>query len=196
MSNPVDFFNVASKLAKKIKVLWLPLDETSKVVAKLDERFADCAVVCGTQSVHYLKREDDTCIATALNWPFTRDERLTTHQLMPVEKVAAGVATSPPRQTPPQKHNADITVGNFVLVRFETTRCSTKTHLGQCTETDGNELQASLLRSRNNAHTIFAFPNVTDLCWVDKEHIMTVLTTPSLDNHERYTFEQSRPVVE
>ena len=127
VSNPLDFFNVASKLAKKIEVLWLTLDETRKVVAKLDERFADCAVVCGTQSVHYLKREDDTCIATALNSAFTRDERLTTHQLMPVEKVAAGVATSPPLQTPPQQHNADITVGNFVLVRFETNRCSTKT---------------------------------------------------------------------
>ena len=46
----------------------------------------------GTQS-HYLKREDDTCIATALNSPLTRDEWLTTHRLMPVEKVAAGVAT-------------------------------------------------------------------------------------------------------
>ena len=82
--------------------------------------FADCAVVCGTQSVHCvdLKREDDTCIATARNSPFTRDERLTTHRLMPVEKVAASVATSPPLQTPPQQHNADITVGNFVLVRF------------------------------------------------------------------------------
>ena len=108
VSNPLDFFNVASKLAKKIKVPWLPLDETSKVVAKLDECFADCAVVCGTQSVHYLKREDDTCIATALNSPLTRDEWLTTHRLMPVEKVAAGVATSPPLQTPPQQHNADI----------------------------------------------------------------------------------------
>ncbi len=106
VSNPVDFFNVASKLAKKIKILWLPLDETSKVVAKLDERFAYCAVVCGTQTVHYLKREDDTCIATALNSPFTRDVRLTAHQLMPVEKVAAGVATSPPLQTPAQcRHN-------------------------------------------------------------------------------------------
>ena len=197
MSNPLDFFNIASKLAKKIiKVLWLPLDETSKVVAKLDERFADCAVVCGTQSVHYMKREDDTCIATALNSPFTRDERLTTHRLMPVEKVAAGLATSPPLQTPPQQHNADKTVGNFVLVRFETNRCSTKTYLVQCTETDGNELQLSFLRSRNNVHTIFAFPNVTDLCWVDKEHVVTVLTTPSLDNRERYTFEQSLPVVE
>ena len=113
-------------------------------MAKLDERFADCAVVCGTQSVHYLKREDDTCIATVLNSPFTRDERLMTHRLMPVEKVAAGVATSPPLQTPPQQHNADI-VGNFVLVRFETNRCSTKTYLGQCTETDGNELQVSFL---------------------------------------------------
>ena len=130
-------------------------------------RFAACAVLCGTQSVHYLKREDDTCIATALNSPFTRDERLTTHRLMPVEKVAAGVAISPPLQTPPQQHNADITVGNFALVRFETNRCSTKTYLGQCTATDGNELQVSFLRSRNNAHTIFAFPNVTDLCWVD-----------------------------
>ena len=109
---------------RKKSVLWLPLDETSKVVAKLDERFADCAVVCGTQLVHYLKREDDTCIATALNSSVTRDERLTTHRLMPVEKVAAGVATSPPLQTPPQQHNADITVGNFVLVRFETNRCS------------------------------------------------------------------------
>ena len=65
VNNPLDFFNVASKLAKKIKVLWLPLDETSKVVARLDERFADCAVVCGTQSVHYLKREDDTCIVNS-----------------------------------------------------------------------------------------------------------------------------------
>ena len=93
-------------------------------MTKLDERFADCAVVCGTQSVYYLKREDDTCIATALNSPFTRDEWLTTHRLMPVEKLAAGVATSPPLQTPPQQHNADITVGNFVLVRFETNRCN------------------------------------------------------------------------
>ncbi len=108
---------------EKIKVLWLPLDETSKVVARLDERFADCAVVCGTQSVHYLKREEDTCIATSLNSLLTRDERFTTHQLMPVEKVAAGVATSPPLQTPPQQHNADITVGNVVLVRFETNQC-------------------------------------------------------------------------
>ena len=49
VSNPLDFFNVASKVAKKSKVLWVPLDETSKVVAILDERFADCAVVCGTQ---------------------------------------------------------------------------------------------------------------------------------------------------
>ena len=119
-----------------------------------------------------------------------------TGRLMPVEKVAAGVATSPPRQTPPQQHNADITVGNFVLVRFEMNRCSTKTYLGQCTETDRNELQVSFLRNRNNAHTIFAFPNVTDLCWVDKKHVVTVLTTPSLVNRERYTFEQSLPVVE
>ena len=137
-----------------------------------------------------------TCIATALNSPFTCDERLMTHRLMPVEKVAAGVATSPPLQTPPQQHNADITVGNFVLVRFETNRCSTKTYLGQCTETDGNELQVSFLHSRHNAHTIFAFPNFTDLCWVDKEHVVTVFTTPSLDNRERYTFEQSLPFVE
>ena len=110
---------------RKKSVMWLPLDETSKVVAKLDERLADCAVVCGTQSVYYLKREDDTCIATALNSPFTRDERLTstTHRLMPVEKLAAGVATSPPLQTPSQQHNADITVGNVVLVRFETNQC-------------------------------------------------------------------------
>ena len=32
VSNPLDFFNVASKLSKKIKVLWLPLDETSTLV--------------------------------------------------------------------------------------------------------------------------------------------------------------------
>ena len=165
---------------------------------KLDECFADCLVVSGTQSVHYLKRHDDACIATARNSPFTRDECLTMHRLLQAKKVAADVATSSRLPTPPQQHNnnADINVGNFVLVRFETNWCSTKTYLGQCIEIDEKELQVSFFRSKNNAHMIFAFPNVTDLCWVDKENVLTVLPTPSIDTRDRYIFQKSIPVVE
>ena len=80
VSDPLDFFNVASKLSEKITVMWLPLDDTSRLAEKQDQRFTDCAVVGGTHSTHYLKREDDTCIATACNSPVTSNERLTTHR--------------------------------------------------------------------------------------------------------------------
>ena len=68
ISNPLEFFNVAFKLSKKKKVLWLLLNETRKT--------------------GFYTLPETTCIATALNSPFTRDERLTTHRLMPVENMA------------------------------------------------------------------------------------------------------------
>ena len=40
------------------------------------------------------------------------------------------------------------------------TQTDAKTYLGQCTEIDEKELQVSFLRSKNNAHTICAFPHI------------------------------------
>ena len=72
------------------------------------------------------------------------------------------------------------------MVEYATTK-SKNVFLGQIVSKDGFEIEVTFLH---------AFPVIEDKAWVEENQIKSVVEIPTMDNHQRYIFQQTLSVTE
>ncbi|KAJ8259452.1 hypothetical protein GJAV_G00169420 [Gymnothorax javanicus] len=160
--------------------------------------------ISGTQSFHFITCHDDYQLKVRRNSPFTIDEPLFVKPILRADappprptEITKDIIDNRPSETgahAPQPKVPQPKIGDFVLVKFDTGR-STKVVLGQCNETDEEDIQVSFLWSKDAKKTVFAFLQ-SDTCWVELSDVLEIVETPILDNRNRYIFSRTLNVAE